>query len=99
MGAGPPGSAGVPPAQGLAQPSPISTPVAAGVGNGDQRTSRDLGNWLCQPNQKARWAGSLNRLSPALLVRASSLTFQDCPRPSVSLAFRFQRVNFTPVAS
>ena len=76
-----------------------STPVSAGVGKRNQRTSRDLGNWLCQPNQKARWAGSLNRLSPALLVSASSLTFQDCPRPSVSLAFRFQRVNFTPVAS
>ena len=64
-----------------------------------QRTSRESGNWLCQPNQKARWAGSLKRFSPALLVRASSLTFQDCLRLSVSFALRFQRAKVTPVAS
>jgi len=81
-------------APGWASSRDVVTPIGQ-----DQRTRRELGNWLCQPNQKARWAGSRRRFSPAWLVRASSPTVQDCLWLSVSLASRFQRVKVTPVAS
>ena len=78
---------------------PLSGGCCRVAGRARYLTSRVLGNWARQPNQKARCAARRMSFSPFGPTRAVSVASHCRPELSRTLEFRSHLVNLMPVAS